>query len=99
MDDMRSTLARPERMLLDGHGKRVFAHCGKCREWLAELRGYDTAKAIFVDDRQVGFKSTPSATGSLYQWTCKCGAAPQRRQAALDTEFAAAAPKSRIYLT
>ena len=98
MDGMRSTLARPERMLLDEHGKRVFVHCRKCREWLAELRGYDTAKAIFPADVPVGFKSVPAATGGLYQWTCKCGATPQRRQATLDAEFAAAPPRGRVYI-
>lgn len=87
--------AWPGRMLLDGTGKRVSAHCRKCGRRLAELRGVDTVKAVAVDDHRVGY----AATGGSYRFTCRCGATPRRRQATLDAEFAAASPRGRVYLS
>ena len=88
-----------DRTLLDGTGKRVFAHCRKCDSPLAELRGVDTASVIWVDDRRVGFQTTPKPDGaSLYEFVCRCGAEPARRASTLDAEFAAASPKGRVYL-
>jgi hypothetical protein len=86
----------PGRMLLDGTGKRVFAHCGKrtCHRRLAELRGVHSVKLVRFDEKRVGYR----AARDHHWFTCQCGAKPQRRRTTLNAEFAAAAPKARIYL-